>query len=100
MSFACYWHLELLFVYYLIYAQYRSSYYFFFKVVLLDEQKLCNGETKQNLSPNQDGDYVGDGGVRAQRRLENTSKTRINFCVGKVHSRKKREFKEEPFLQG
>lgn len=60
---------------------------------------MYNGKTKQNLSPNQDGDYVGDGGVLAQR-LENTSKTGINFCVGKVHSRKKREFKEELFLQG
>ena len=69
--------------YYLIYAQYRSSYYFS-KGIVLDEQKLCNGKTKQNLSPNRDGNCVGDGGVLAQRRLEDRSKTRKHFCVGKV----------------
>lgn len=59
-------------------------------------QKLCNGKTKQNLSPNQDGDSVGDGGVLAQRRLESTSKTGINF--GKVRSGK-REFKKNYFCK-
>ena len=34
---------------------------------------------KKNLFPNQAGDYVGDGGILVQRRLENPGKTRTNF---------------------
>ena len=74
-----------------------SIFLLYFKVSLLDEQKICSGKKKK--SPNQAG-YVEGGGVLEQRRLENPGKTRTSFSGKRpatCFSRKKEHSKNHSY---